>query len=72
MADAIRRGGRGFAFLTAVAMAAGIAVIDGTLVLVASEGRGRLGSLGSARVVHVLAAALAVFGVAFIVSAILR
>jgi len=62
MADALRRGGRGFAFLTAAAMTAGIAVIDGAFVLLASEGRTRLGAVGTARLAYVLAAALAVFG----------
>jgi len=70
MADAIRHGGRGFAVLTAVAMTAGIAVIDGAFVLLASEGQTRLGVLGSARLAYVLAAALAAFGVIFIASAI--
>jgi threonine/homoserine/homoserine lactone efflux protein len=71
MADAIRHGGRGFAFLTAAAMTAGIGVIDGAFVLLASEGHARLGVLGSARVAYVLAAALAVFGVIFIASALI-
>src|SRR3981081_1216645 len=31
MADALRRGGRGFAFLTAAAMAGGLGVLDGAL-----------------------------------------
>jgi threonine/homoserine/homoserine lactone efflux protein len=70
MADAIRRGGRGFAFLTAAAMVAGVAVIDGAFVLLASGGRTRLGTVGSARLAYVLAAALAGFGVLFIASAI--
>jgi threonine/homoserine/homoserine lactone efflux protein len=69
MADAIRQGGRGFAFLTAAAMTAGIVVIDGTFVLLASESSSRLGALGSARLAYVLGAALAVFGLIFIVSA---
>jgi threonine/homoserine/homoserine lactone efflux protein len=69
MADALRRGGRGFALLAAAAMTVGIAVIDGALVLLASEGRTRLGALGGARLAHVLAAALAVFGIVFITSA---
>jgi threonine/homoserine/homoserine lactone efflux protein len=71
MADALRRGGRGFALLTAAAIAAGIAVVDGALVLLASEGRSRLGALGSARLAYVLAAALAVFGIVFVASAII-
>jgi threonine/homoserine/homoserine lactone efflux protein len=71
MADAIRHGGRGFAFLAAAAMTAGIVVIDGTFVLLASESRSRLGALGSARLAYVLGAALAVFGIAFIASAII-
>ena len=69
MADALRHGGRGFAFLAAGAMTAGIVVIDGSFVLLASESRNRLSALGSARVAHVLAAALAVFGVIFIATA---
>ncbi|HEX9315622.1 MAG TPA: LysE family transporter [Actinomycetota bacterium] len=69
MADALRRGGRSFAFLTAAAMTAGVAVIDGAFVLLASEGRSRLGGLGSARLAAVLAGALAVFGIVFIASA---
>ena len=69
MADALRRGGRSFAFLTAGAMTAGVAVIDATFVLLASEGRARLGGLGSARLAAVLAAALAVFGIVFLASA---
>ena len=69
MADALRRGGRGFAFLTAAAMTAGIVVIDGAFVLLASEGRTRLGALGTARLAYVLAAALALFGIVFIASA---
>jgi threonine/homoserine/homoserine lactone efflux protein len=69
MADALRHGGRSFAFLTAAAMTAGVAVIDGVFVLLASEGRSLLGRGGSARLTAVLAAALAVFGIAFIASA---
>lgn len=71
MSDAIRRGGRGFALVTAVAMTAGIALIDGTFVLVAAEGQSRLGVLGSARLVYGLAAALGAFGVIFIASALI-
>jgi hypothetical protein len=71
MADALRRGGRGFAFLTAAAMTDGIAVIDGAFVLLASEGRTRLGALGTARLAYVLAAALALFGIVFIASAVI-
>jgi threonine/homoserine/homoserine lactone efflux protein len=70
MADAIRQGGRSFAVLTAVAMTAGIAVIDGTFVMLASESSSRLGALGSARLVYVLGAVLAAFGLIFIGSAI--
>jgi threonine/homoserine/homoserine lactone efflux protein len=69
MADALRHGGRSFAFLTAAAMTAGVAVIDGVFVLLASEGRSLLGGGGSARLTAILAAALAVFGIAFIASA---
>jgi len=69
IAEAIRSGGRSFAVLTAVAMTAGVAVIDGTLVLVASEGRARLSTMGRTRLAYVLAAALAVFGAVFLVSA---
>lgn len=69
MAEAIRSGGRGLAVLTAVAMTAGVAVIDGTLVLIASEGRARLGTAGRTRLAYVLAAALAVFGSVFVVTA---
>ena len=69
MADALRHGGRSFAFLTAAAMTAGVAVIDGVFVLLASEGRSLLGGGRSARLAAVLAAALAVFGIAFIASA---
>jgi hypothetical protein len=50
-------------------MTAGVAVIDGAFVLLASEGRSRLGGPGSVRLATVLAAALAVFGIAFIASA---
>jgi threonine/homoserine/homoserine lactone efflux protein len=71
MADALRRGGRGFALLTAAAITAGIAVIDGGLVLLASEGRMRLGALGGARLAYLLATALGVFGIIFIASAAL-
>jgi hypothetical protein len=52
-------------------MTAGIAVIDGAFVLLASEVRMRLGALGSARLAYVLAAALGVFGIIFIASAAL-
>jgi threonine/homoserine/homoserine lactone efflux protein len=69
MADALRHGGRSFAFLTAAAMTAGVAVIDGVFVLLASEGRSLLGGGRNARLTAVLAAALAVFGIAFIASA---
>jgi hypothetical protein len=50
-------------------MTAGIAVIDGAFVLLASEGRTRLGALGGARLAYLLAAALGVFGILFIASA---
>lgn len=69
MADALRHGGRSLAYLTAAAMTAGVAVIDGAFVFLASEGRSRLAGLGSARLTTVLAAALAVFGIVFIASA---
>jgi threonine/homoserine/homoserine lactone efflux protein len=72
MADAIRRGGRGFALLAAVAMTAGVAVIDGSLVLAGWEGRSRLGPKGSTRLARFLALALAVFGIVFVISAITR
>jgi threonine/homoserine/homoserine lactone efflux protein len=70
IADALRHGGRSFAFLTAAAMTAGVAVIDGAFVLLASEGRSRLGGPGGTRLTAVLAAALGVFGILFIASAI--
>lgn len=70
LTNALHHGGRGFAILTAVMMVAGIAIIDGTFVVLASVGHSRLGSLASARVSYVLAAVLAVFGLVFIASAL--
>lgn len=70
IAEATHRGGRPFAFVTAAAMLAGVMLIDGTLVLLASQGRVRLGSRGTARLAMVLAAGLGVFGLVFVVSAL--
>lgn len=67
LTEALHQGGRGFALLTAAVMVAGIAVIDGAFVFLASVGQSWLGAVGSARVSYVLAAALGVFGVVFIV-----
>jgi len=70
MTNAMRRGGRPLAFLTAGAIVAGVALIDGAFVLLGAEGRSRLGEWSS-RLSYVLAAALGVLGVFFMVSAAL-
>ena len=70
IAEAIHRGGGPFAFVTAAAMAAGVVVIDGALVLLASQGRARLGPRGTARLALVLAAGLGAFGLVFVISAL--
>jgi len=66
MADASRDGGRAIAMATAAAMLAGVAVADGSVVLVASAGRRRLGERSLRVAGYLLAAGLAALG-AFLV-----
>lgn len=72
IAGALRRGGRGFALVVAGAMLAGVVLVDGLFVVLASAGGSRLSGLGSARVAYLLAGTLAVFGLVFVVSALPR
>jgi threonine/homoserine/homoserine lactone efflux protein len=61
MAEATGRGGRGLAFVTALAMLAGVAAIDGTMVLLGGGAR-RFGTGPTAWVTRAFAVGLACFG----------